>query len=286
VTLGYTAGPAGDSALHMPSGLRDIFRSLLPATVLLTVLGGLLAGCSSREERDLTSGSAELYSRGHKSMEAGNFSNAIRYYEGLEARYPFSNETKQAQLDLIYCYYKDRQIEATVDAATTFERENPTHPRVDYALYMRGLAYFSGERSWYHRLFDVDLSKRPPKNAQESFSVFSQMVQRYPNSIYAADARQRMTFLRNRLANYELHVARYYMQRGAWMAAANRAQYMIEHYDGAPAVVEGLGIMAQAYDRLGMAELAGDARRVLAASYPDSVRRVARETQDPWYKFW
>ena len=270
----------------MPSSTRDTFRPLLLATVLLTLFGGMLAGCSGKEERDLTSSPIELYQRGQKSMNAGNFSNAIRYFEGLEARFPFSNETKQAQLDLIYCYYKDRQIEATVDAATTFERENPTHPRVDYALYMRGLAYFSGEHSWYHRLFNVDLSKRPPKNAQESFSVFSQMVQRYPNSIYAPDARQRMTFLRNRLANYELHVARYYMQRGAWLAAANRAQYAVEHYDGSPAIPEALGIMAQAYERLGMPELAEDASRVLTASYPESLRRVERETQDPWYKFW
>lgn len=256
------------------------------ATILLTLLGGMLGGCSSKEDRDMQSGASELYERGKKSMEAGNFNNAIRYFEGLEARFPFSNETKQAQLDLIYCYYKDRQIEATVDAASTFERENPTHPRVDYALYMRGLAYFSGEHSWYHRLFNVDLAKRPPKNGQESFSLFAQMVQRYPNSIYAADARQRMIFLRNRLADYEVYVARYYMKRGAWLAAANRARYSIEHYDGAPAIAESLSIMVQAYDRLGMTDLADDARRVLAASYPQNLQRVAQETQNPWYKFW
>lgn len=261
-------------------------RSLLIVPLLLTVVGGLLAGCSSKEERDMRSGGSELYALGKKSMENGNFSNAIRYFEGLEARFPFSNETKQAQLDLIYCYYKDRQIEATVDAATTFERENPTHPRVDYALYMRGLAYFSGEHSWYHRLFDVDLTKRPPKNGQESFSVFSQLVQRFPDSAYAADARQRMTFLRNRLADYELHVARYYLKRGAWLAAANRARYTIENYNGAPAVAEALSIMVQSYSRLGMPDLAEDARSVLAANYPGNVERVARESQDPWYKFW
>jgi outer membrane protein assembly factor BamD len=151
---------------------------------------------------------------------------------------------------------------------------------------MRGLAYFSGEHSWYHRLFDVDLTMRPPKNGQESFSVLSQMIQRFPDSIYTADARQRMIFLRNRLADYELHVARYYMKRGAWLAAANRARYSIEHYDGAPAVAESLGIMVQAYDRLGMTDLADDARRVLAASYPENVPRVAREAKNPWYKFW
>lgn len=262
--------------------------SLLLATALLVLAGGLLGGCAGKgkEERDLKSGASDLYERGNKSMQSGNFANAIRYFEGLEARFPFSNETKQAQLDLIYCYYKDRQIEATVDAATTFERENPTHPRVDYALYMRGLAYFSGEHSWYHRLFNVDLAKRPPKNVQESFSVFSQLVQRFPQSAYAADARQRMVFLRNRLADYELQVARYYLDRGAWLAAANRAKFVVEQYDGAPAASEALGIMVQCYDRLGMKDLAEDSRRVLAASYPEGTTQLAKEEKSAWYKFW
>lgn len=259
---------------------------LLVTVVLLSLLGGLVGGCTSKDERDLRSGVTELYKRGKKSMDAGNYSNAIRFFEGLEARFPFSNETKQSQLDLIYCYYKDGQIEATVDAATTFERENPTHPRVDYALYMRGLAYFSGQHGWYHRLFDVDLSTRPPKNAQESFSLFSQLVQRFPTSNYAADARQRMVFLRNRLADYELHVARYYVKRGAWLAAANRARFAVENYDGAPAIDEALGIMAQSYDRLGMPDIADSARSVRAASFPASAAEVAREEERPWYKFW
>lgn len=266
--------------------LRHRLSTLLLATCLLALGGGLLAGCSSKEEKDLRSGVEDLYERGRKSMESGNFNNAIRYFEALEARFPFSNETKQAQLDLIYCYYKDRQIEATVDAATTFERENPTHPRVDYALYMRGLAWFSGEHSWYHRLFDADLAQRPPKNVQESFSVFAQLVQRFPDSAYAADARQRMVFLRNRLADYELYVARYYMKRGAWLAAANRAKYVIEQYDGAPAGGEALRIMVEAYGELGMTTLADDARQVLAASYPDSLKALAREEARPWYRFW
>ena len=266
---------------------RHRFSSLLITTILLALLGGLVGGCAgTAEEKDLRSGVTDLYERGHKSMRSGNFSNAIRYFEALEARFPFSNETKQAQLDLIYCYYKDRQIEATVDAATTFERENPTHPRVDYALYMRGLAYFSGEHSWYHKLFNVDLAQRPPKNVQESFSVFSQLIQRFPDSIYAADARQRMVFLRNRLADYEMYVAHYYLKRGAWLAAANRARYVIEQYDGAPAGSEALRVMVQAYDNLGMPGLADDARGVLAASYPDGLQQLAREESRPWYKFW
>ncbi|MEQ1802553.1 MAG: outer membrane protein assembly factor BamD [Gammaproteobacteria bacterium] len=265
---------------------RHSLSSLLLATAVLALLGGLLGGCASKEEKDLKSGVTDLYERGSKSMQSGNFSNAIRYFEALEARFPFSNETKQAQLDLIYCYYKDRQIEATVDAATTFERENPTHPRVDYALYMRGLAYFSGEHSWYHNLFNVDLAERPPKNVQESFSVFSQLVQRFPESAYALDARQRMVFLRNRLADYEIYVARYYLKRGAWLAAANRAKFVIEQYDGAPAAKEALSIMVQAYDKLGMTDLAAESRSVLATSYPESLQQLARDESRPWYKFW
>ncbi|MEO7385574.1 MAG: outer membrane protein assembly factor BamD [Gammaproteobacteria bacterium] len=255
---------------------------------MLALLGGLVGGCAGKgkEEKDLKSGTADLFEHGRKSMLSGNFSNAIRYFEALEARFPFSNETKQAQIDLIYCYYKDRQIEATVDAATTFERENPTHPRVDYALYMRGLAYFSGEHSWYHRLFRVDLAQRPPKNVEASFSVFSQLVQRFPNSAYSADARQRMVFLRNRLADYEVYVARYYMKRGAWLAAANRAKFVVEQYDGAPASSEALTIMVKAYDNLGMPELSGDARSVLATSFPENHQQLARQEKSPWYKFW
>lgn len=266
--------------------MRPTLRHSLSPLLLAAIVLALLGGCAGREEKDLQSGVADLYERGARSMQSGNFSNAIRYFEALEARFPFSNETKQAQLDLIYCYYKDRQIEATVDAATTFERENPTHPRVDYALYMRGLAYFAGEHTWYHKLFNVDLAERPPKNVQESFSVFSQLVQRFPDSVYALDARQRMVFLRNRLAEYELHVARYYLERGAWLAAANRARFVIEQYDGAPAGAEALRIMVQSYEKLGMTPLADDARAVLAASYPEGLRQLAREESRPWYKFW
>jgi outer membrane protein assembly factor BamD len=261
-------------------------RIPLLLALLCAVVGGL-AGCSSSAKLDTKSGASELYDRAYNSMRTGNFSNAIQYFEALEARFPFANETKQAQLDVIYSYYRDRQIEATVDAATNFERENPTHPRVDYALYMRGLAYFSGESAWYHRVLNTDLDKRPPKNVQESYSVFAQLVQRFPKSLYAADARQRMIFLRNRLADYELYVADYYMARGAWLAAANRAQYVVEQYDGAPATPRALNMMAEAYEQLGMADFAADTRRVLTASYASDLPELSgAEAKRPWYKFW
>lgn len=254
--------------------------------VAVLCLGTVLAGCASKEDRDSRSGSAELYEKARKAMDSGNYGNAIRYYEFLGARFPFSNETKQSQLDLIYCYYKDGQTESAVDAATTFERENPTHPRVDYALYMRGLAYFSGQHSWYHKLFNANLADRPPRNVQESFSALSQLVQRFPQSPYAEDARQRMVFLRNRLAEYENYVARYYLKRDAWLAAANRARYAVEQFEGSPAVAESLEIMVIAYERLGMTDVAENTRQVLAASYPERMAAVEKAERGPWYRFW
>ena len=132
-----------------------------------------VSGCGGKKRRDMQSGAEELYERGTKSMGSGNFRNAVGYFENLEARYPFSNQAKQAQLNLIYCYYRNGEPEAATDASIQFERENPTHPRVDYALYMRGLANFKGEKSSTQRLLRLDLAKRPPVQARESFSAFS-----------------------------------------------------------------------------------------------------------------
>jgi outer membrane protein assembly factor BamD len=255
------------------------------ALVLLVAAALLGSGCSSRKERDMRSGAELVYSAARKSMDSGNYGNAIRYLELLEARFPFSNQSKQAQLDLIYAYYKDGQREAAVDAATQFERENPTHPRVDYALYMRGRAYFSGQRSWYHRLFRVDLNARPPKDVDLALSAFGQLLQRFPDSIYAPDARQRMVFLRNRLAYYELNVARYYESRGAWIAALNRAQFVMSQYDGSPAVGEALALSVKAYEELGMRDLAEDMRAVLAANYPD-VPVEPQPGKRAWFRLW
>lgn len=251
----------------MPSLRARFARRLIAA--LLTAL--LAAGCG-KGDRDMRSGAEELFERGTKSMKSGNFTNAIGYYEGLEARYPFSNQAKQAQLNLIYCYFRNGDRELAVDAATQFERENPTHPRVDYALYMRGLANFAPQHNVFHRVFNVDLWKRPPVNARESFSAFSRLVQRYPQSRYAPDAHQRMVFLRNRLAQHENYVAEYYYKRGAFAAAANRAKFVVDTYEGAPAVADSLFIIMSAYEKLGMQDLAADTRRILEENYPDAAQ--------------
>ena len=263
---------------------RPALRALVIAATGLALLA--LGGCAGDNDRDLQSGAEQIFAKARSSMDSGNFRNAILYYEALEARYPFSNQAKQAQLDLIYAYYKNGEMESAIDAASQFERENPTHPRVDYALYMRGLAQFRGQTNWFYRTLRVDLSERPPAGARESFSAFSQLLQRFPNSIYAADARQRMIFLRNRLAEHENHVARYYFSRNAYLAALNRAKFAMQSYDGAPAVADSLRIMIDCYRALGMTDLANDARKVLAESYPEAATAQAKAEKKPWYKFW
>jgi outer membrane protein assembly factor BamD len=238
-----------------------VFRAIKTA-LTIAAAGALLAACGRNDNVVQDAGPEALYEQGRQAMEASNYAGAAQYYMALEARYPFSNVTRQAQLDLIYLYYKSQQPESAIDAAEEFERENPTHPRVDYCLYMRGRVYFDQAPNVIEKLFRVDLSLRPPKDTLRSFSVFQELIRRFPDSEYVADARQRMVFLRNRLAEYENHVARYYIERGAYVAAVNRAKYALEHYPGAPELEETLGIMITAYEHLGMMDLAADARRV------------------------
>ena len=188
---------------------------------------------------------------------------------------------------MIYSYYRSADFESAVDEARQFEKENPTHPRVDYALYMRGLSLFEGQHKFYHDFFNVDLTKRPPAKTEESFSVFAQLIRRYPNSVYVEDAKQRMIFLRNRLAKYENHVAGNYMEIGAYVAAINRAKYSIEQYNGAPATIESLRIIAESYNKLGMTDLAENAEQIYLANIDQNVVEVTTlEEKKPWYKFW
>jgi outer membrane protein assembly factor BamD len=232
------------------------------------LLGISLAGCGGeRSIIDVSAGAEALYDLGEESMRSGNFPTALAYFQQLESRYPFSNATRQAQLDMVYAYYRNRQPESAIDAAEEFERENPTHPRVDYCLYMKGLVLFDPAANFLERLFRVDMTERPPRDTLEAFSTFQELLRRFPDSQYAEDARERMIFLRNRLALYENHVANYYMEREAYVAAVNRTKYALEHYPGAPSLQDSLRILVEAYRRLGMQDLALDARRVYIASF-------------------
>ena len=230
----------------------------------LLMLAATLSGCGGGpKEVDPSLGAAKLYQKARQGMFTGNFANAIVRYERLEGRFPFSNYTKQAQLDIIFCYYMNREPDAAVDAADQFILENPTHPRVDYANYIKGMVFFPKKPNKLYRLFKVDPTERPPRAAQTSFDNFHFLVTNFPDSPYAANARQRMIFLQNYLAKFELHVARYYMDRGAYVAALKRAENIMVEYQGTTSVIDALGVMIDAYEVLELDEMAQQTREVL-----------------------
>ncbi len=262
---------------HTPS-LSHLMVALL--LVALTTL----AGCQSNKSQEL-SDPDEAYRMAKLDMEQSNYTRAIFIFEQLEARFPFSNATRQSHLDLMYAYYKNREPESATDQADQFIRENPTHPRIDYAYYIKGLVAFERNPNVIERWFRADLSERPPIDATKSFQSFATLVQRFPNSEYAPDARQRMTFLRNRLASYETYVAGYYLNRGAYAGAINRSKYVIENYDGAPAVHDALAIMVEGYKGLGMADLASDAQKVLNENFAATADSGSTPGKS-WWKFW
>lgn len=247
--------------------MSDRFQKFSRSLAVLCLALAMLAGCSSLRSTKITTAD-QLYDRAKQDLDNRDFAFAIKNLELLEARFPFSNATRQAQLDMLYAYYENGDRENVIDQADQFIRENPTHPRVDYAYYMKGLANFDPDRNFIERWFRVDLSKRPPENSRTAFQAFQLLIQRFPDSQYAADARQRMIFLRNRLANYEVYVARYYFNRGAYIAALNRCKYAIENYDGAPVIKEALEISRDAYKQLNMQDLADKTSSVLALNFP------------------
>jgi outer membrane protein assembly factor BamD len=267
-------------ARHRPTGLILLLLALFAAMALL-------AGCRGNNAQDrlqrLTP--AALYDRAQKSMRSQDFTDAIRVYEALTARYPFTDQARQARLDIIYAYYRNREKESALDAADTFIRENPTHPRVDYAWYLKGLVDFERTPYSVERWLRVDLTERPPTTARKSFQAFRTVVDQYPKSAYAADARRRMLYLRNRLADYEMQVARYYVERKAWVAAAQRSKQTIEQFDGAPAVKEALQILIRAYREIGYEELAANAEKVYVENFPDGNARD-NGSNKAWWQIW
>jgi outer membrane protein assembly factor BamD len=255
--------------------------------VALCVVLLAVSGCKTHREKQAKKVTPEaLYKKAHKSLDSYDFNGAIKSYEQLTARFPFTDEARQARLDLIYAYYRAGEGESATDAAETFIRENPTHPRVDYAWYVKGLVDFERTPNAIERLFHADLTKRPPSTARKAFAAFKTVVEQYPKSEYAHDSLQRMIYLRNRLASYEVHVARYYYKRGAYVAAAQRAKGAIEQYDGAPAIQEALQILIECYDKLNLEPLAANARAVYAANYSGGVRSPEAEVKKYWWQIW
>ena len=237
---------------------------LLIATLVLT------AACSSNKpEVDENLSETELYQQAQDDLNSNSYNNAIAKLKALESRYPFGRYAEQAQLELIYAYYKNVEPEAAKSAAERFIRLHPQHANVDYAYYLKGLASFDQDRGLIARFLPLDLTKRDPGAARDSYNEFAQLTSRYPNSHYAPDAKARMIYLRNLLAAYEIHAGRYYLTRQAYVAAANRGRYVVENLQETPSVGDGLALMVEAYQRLDLDDLAATSLETLKLNYPD-----------------
>jgi len=250
--------------------VATLLKSVKITVALLLV--ALLFGCAGNDELDglaADSGEQQMYDNAQRYLRSRNFDLAVRSLQLLESRYPFGKYAEQAQLELIYAHYGAYEHEAAVEAADRFIRLHPQHPSVDYAYYMKGLSAYSAKSDIFARFLPTDESSRDTNHAREAFAEFAQLVARFPDSPYAADAKARMVHLRNLLARHEILVANYYFRRGAYLAAANRGRYVVENFQRTPAVADGLAVMAQGYILLGMNDLAEDAIAILKLNYPD-----------------
>ncbi len=257
---------------------------------IIIVASLFLSGCSLIPDQiDQTKNwsASKFYSEGKKALSEGDFEEAIKFYEQLEARFPFGKYAQQAQVEIAYAYYKFDEPESSLIAADRFIKLHPRHPNVDYLYYLKGLVNFNAGRDLISRYIPQDPTQRDPGAARTSFDDFSVLVRKYPDSKYAADARQRMLYLRNNLAEYEIHVARYYMKREAYLAASNRAKYVVENYQKTTAIPKALMVMSKAYQAIGLDDLSKDAMRVLNKNYPNyqdngAITKVEESSWIPW----
>jgi len=264
-------------------------RSL--AVIAALLLATLISGCGLLPEvKDETLGwsANKLYAEAKNAMSESSYEQAIKYFEKLESRYPYGRFAQQAQIDIAYAYWKDNEAASAVAACDRFIKLHPNHPNVDYIYYLRGLINFNEDLGLLGQISQQDMTERDPKGARESFEAFRELVTRFPDSKYTPDAIMRMKYLVNALAKLEVHVARYYMKRNAYVAAVNRAQFALQNYPDAPAIEEALFIMVKAYDEMGMNELRDDAERVMRKNYPNSVyyTRGLEQDKGPWWKLW
>jgi outer membrane protein assembly factor BamD len=260
---------------------------------LAFVVVALVAGCSKLRfdtSADETAGwsAQRLYTEAKEAMADSDYARAVKYFERLEARYPFGRYAQQAQLEIAYAYYREGDAASAVAACDRFIKLHPNHPSVDYAYYLKGVVNFYEDQNILSRFADQDPTERDPRSARDSFAAFKDLATRFPESKYTPDALARMNYLLNALASHEVHVARYYMKRGAYLAAANRAQFAVKTYPDAPAVEEALYIMAQAYGAMGMKDLRADAERVLVKNFPKSPWLSGTHVRNDraWWQLW
>lgn len=264
----------------------------VPSTGAALLLGGLLlvAGCSSKPTADPTANWSpnRIYAEAIDERNSGNFEASITLFEKLEGRAAGTPLAQQAQLEKAFAHYKAGEQAQAVVTIDRFMRLHPSSPALDYALYLKGIVNFNDNLGLFGFISQQDLSERDQKAARVAFESFRELAERFPDSRYAPDARQRMTYIINSLAQSEVHIARYYFRRGAYVAAISRAQNAVTEYEGVPAAEEALYIMLRSYEALGLSELQEDTRRVMERNFPNSqflTRGFERES-DPWWKIW
>lgn len=262
-------------------------RSLKFAAIALALT---LSGCGLLPEKvDETRNwsASKLYSEAREELAVGNYEKAISHFEKLESRYPFGTYAQQAQMEIAYAHYRQGDQAQALAAIERFIKLHPNHPHVDYMYYLRGLVNFNDRVGFLDFLSKQDPSERDPKAARDAFDSFKLLAERFPDSIYTKDAIDRLKYLVNAMAQYEVHVANYYYRRGAYVAAASRAQNAVAEYREAPAIEEALYIMVKSYDALDLPELRDDAARVLKTNFPNSVYfRGGPDRSKPWWQIW
>jgi outer membrane protein assembly factor BamD len=224
----------------------------------------------------------QLYRQGKDAMSDGNFSKAVKLFEALEARYPYGRYAQQALLEGAYANYRIGETATAIAACDRFIRTYPNHPNVDYAYYLKGLVYFREDQGLIGYVYELDLSERDPKSMRESFVAFKELVAKFPDSKYAQDSIERMRYLSNSLALYEVRVARYYYGRGAYVAAVNRAQQALVMYPRTPAEKDALELLIQCYDKLGLTQLRDDKQAILNLTFPNAEPPKPK----PWWQIW
>ena len=279
---------AGISLRQDPRTSRARAFRALAALAAAAALLLSLAGCGLLPEvqDETASYSAEkIYGLAHSAMAEGNYTRAVKLFEALESRYPYGRYAQQAIMESAYASYRAGETATAVANADRFIRTYPNHPNVDYMYYLKGLVYFREDQGLLGYIYELDLSEREPKSMRESYAAFRELVTKFPDSRYAADSADRMRYLTNSLALYEVKVAQYYYNRGAYIAAVNRAQVALITYPRTPANEEALDVLARSYDKLELPQLRDDAQRILKQTFPDS-RYLTGISDKPWWKFW
>src|SRR6476660_2830657 len=258
------------------------------SVALLLGFAAILAACSNEEKFDETRDwSAEkLYREAKDELDGGNYKKAIGYYEKLEARYPYGKLAQQAQLEIGYAYYKDKDTIGALAASDRFIKLHPNHPNVDYAYYLKGLVNFNEDLGLLGGISGQDLSERDPKAARESFEAFKEVVTRFPESKYTPDSFARMRYLVNAMARNEVRVAEYYLRRQAYVAFVERAQFVVTNYQQSPMVEGALIVLVKAYDNMGLTELRDDTARLLKLNFPNTQFTLASLRKKAWWQLW